>query len=188
MWNTCRKGRLADRAAEGMTSRHALLIPVCTAHTEWLQEGSVRSMLAGGSPCPLYKTDYVLPHKWRQNCETLFLRWYQETWGKAEKWNTVIASSPRNIYLCCPCQCPQRPLQWSFSTGWGSVGAVIHKIWRVPGQVTGFSCCKSFLGYAEIYGCPSLMKMDEFSRLQVPLVSCQMSCSYLKYGREGGGG
>lgn len=32
------------------------------------------------------------------------------------------------------------------------------------------------------------MKMDEFSRLQVPHVSCQMSCSDLKYGGEGGGG
>lgn len=32
------------------------------------------------------------------------------------------------------------------------------------------------------------MKMDEFSRLQVPHVSCQMSRSDLKYGGERGGG
>lgn len=49
------KAEMDDRAAEGMASRHASLSPVHTACAEWLQEGSMRSTLAGGSPCPMYE-------------------------------------------------------------------------------------------------------------------------------------
>lgn len=49
------KAAMDHRAARGMTSRRASLSPVCTAHTERLREGSMRSILAGGSPCPVYE-------------------------------------------------------------------------------------------------------------------------------------
>lgn len=59
--------------------------------------------------------------------------------------------------------------------------------YAVSSQVAGFSCCKPFLLYVEIYGCLSLIKMDVLSRLQVSHVSCQMSRSGLKYDGEGRG-
>lgn len=178
--------RYAPGAAEGKASRHASLSPVHPACAEWLQEGSVRSAVAGDLPCSVYERLLSSINEAELWVTTVVK--VPESMGESRRMKHSKPSLPRNICLCCPSEWPQDHFdEHCFSTGWGSVNADVHKICRVPGQFAGFSCCKPLLLYVEIYGCLSLIKMDVLSRLQVSHVSCQMSRSVLKYGGEGRG-
>lgn len=77
-----------------------------------------------------------------------------------QKHESVMVSSPRNTSVVHLSAFKSTSVGSVFALAELAVGAIIHQICRVPGHVTGSSCSKSLLGYVEIYGCPSLMKMD----------------------------
>lgn len=180
------KAEMDHRAAVGMAPRHVSLSPVqsstCRTAVRRQHEGHASWWL-------------TLPGVWTFVCcvnkAGLGITAIVEMPGSVTESRrnvSVMISSYRNAYHCCSSQGSQDHLSSiSFTTGWACVDAVIYKICRMPGQVTGFSCSTSFLGNVEIYGYPSLMKMDEIYRSQVAHASHQMSCLDLKYGGEGGG-